>query len=128
AVGAPSLRSSQGRVAMQPTQPYVSSAETAFADAFVASDKVQVMSPVSAMQAARHDQPHGTNCIVPALAKAQGRGTHSSVAGSNTVPERLPLRIRSWFPPFANYAKDGAPTVLVIPAKSKVWATRVSAT
>ena len=33
------------------------------------------------------------------------------------------LRMRSWFPPFANCAQDGAPAVLVIPAKSKAWAT-----
>jgi len=36
-----------------------------------------------------------------------------------------PSRVRPWFPPFANCAKDGAPTVLVIAAKSKVWATRL---
>jgi hypothetical protein len=31
--------------------------------------------------------------------------------------------MRSWFPPFANCAKDGAPSVLFVPAKSKAWAT-----
>jgi len=33
------------------------------------SDKVQVMSAVSAVQAAGHDTPYGTGSIVPALAK-----------------------------------------------------------
>jgi hypothetical protein len=32
--------------------------------------------------------------------------------------------MRSWFPPFANCAKDGAPSVLFVPARSKAWATR----
>jgi len=35
-----------------------------------------------------------------------------------------PLRLRPWFPPFTNCAQDGHPTALVIPAKSKAWATR----
>jgi hypothetical protein len=30
----------------------------------------------------------------------------------------------SWFPPFAKNAKDGAPTVLVMPARLEAWATR----
>ncbi len=34
-----------------------------------AGDKVQVMSAVSAMQSAGHDQPHGTGSVVPALAQ-----------------------------------------------------------
>ena len=29
-----------------------------------------------------------------------------------------PLRLRSWFPPFAKCAKDGAPSALVMPARS----------
>ena len=33
-------------------------------------------------------------------------------------------RMRSWFPPFANCAKDGAPSVLWVPAKSNARATR----
>ncbi len=31
---------------------------------------------------------------------------------------------RPWYPPFAKCAKDGAPSVFLIPAKSKAWATR----
>jgi len=27
--------------------------------------------------------------------------------------------MRSWFPPFANCAKDGAPSVLMVPTKSE---------
>src|ERR1700722_11469255 len=34
-----------------------------------------------------------------------------------------PLRMRSWYPPFAKNAKDRAPHVLVMPARSKAWAT-----
>jgi hypothetical protein len=30
----------------------------------------------------------------------------------------------SWYPPFAKYAKNGAPTILLMPAGSKDWATR----
>jgi hypothetical protein len=40
------------------------------------------------------------------------------------VPYPQTMRMRSWFPPFANCAKDGAPTALVMPARSKAWATR----
>jgi hypothetical protein len=28
------------------------------------------------------------------------------------------------YPPFAKYAKSGAPTVVVVPESSKAWATR----
>ena len=35
-----------------------------------------------------------------------------------------PLPMRSWYPPFAKCAKDWAPTVVAMPAKSKAWATR----
>jgi len=47
-------------------------------------------------------------------------------AADTTVGFLCPYRLRSrwWFPPFANYAKDGAPTVLVNSMKSKAWATR----
>ena len=32
--------------------------------------------------------------------------------------------MRSWYPPFAQTAKDGAAIVLLMPARSKAWATR----
>jgi hypothetical protein len=35
------------------------------------------------------------------------------------------LRRHSSLPPFANAAKDGAPTLLVVPARSTAWATRL---
>jgi len=34
------------------------------------------------------------------------------------------LRKRSQFPPFANSAKNGAPSILVMQTKIKAWATR----
>ena len=34
-------------------------------------------------------------------------------------PAQIPSRILSWFPPFANCAKNGAPTGLGVPARSK---------
>ena len=61
----------------------------------------------------------------PSLRFLQGRGGD---AADTTFVLLLsfctnPSRVRPWFPPFANCAKDGAPTVLVIPAKSKAGAT-----
>jgi REP element-mobilizing transposase RayT len=38
---------------------------------------------------------------------------------------RLRHCMRSWYPPFAQTAKDGAPIVLLMPARSKAWATRL---
>jgi hypothetical protein len=58
----------------------------------------------------------------PSLGSLQGR-----VA---MLPTRLlsfctsPRGMRSWFPPFAKCAKDGAPSVLFVPANSKAGATR----
>jgi hypothetical protein len=39
-----------------------------------------------------------------------------------------PLRLRSWLPPFAKCAKDGAPTVLPLPARSQAPGTRLTET
>ena len=63
----------------------------------------------------------------PSLRFSQGRGGD---AADTTFVLLLsfctnPSRVRPWLPPLANCAKDGAPTVLVIAAKSKVWATRL---
>jgi len=44
------------------------------------------------------------------------KGFHSS--------RTTPLRLRSWFPPFAKCAKDGAPTVLPLPARSQARGAR----
>jgi hypothetical protein len=35
------------------------------------------------------------------------------------------MRMHFRVPPFAKNAKDGAPMLLVMPAKSKAWATRL---
>lgn len=60
------------------------------------SDKVQVMSAVSAMQSARHNQPHGTGSIVPALAQnaraghpqfQNGNGKHGSLGHPSSCYE-----------------------------------------
>ena len=37
---------------------------------------------------------------------------------------RLRHCMRSWYPPFAQNTKDGAAIVLLMPARSKAWATR----
>ena len=43
------------------------------------------------------------------------------VSGSSCIKPSLQAL---WRPPFAQNAKDGAPTRLVMPARSKAWATR----
>ena len=58
------------------------------------------------------------NCGCPVLAFFATAG--SDAAHTTLVPSaETALRMRSWFPPFANCAKDGAPPVLVVPARSK---------
>jgi Domain of unknown function (DUF4329) len=49
---------------------------------------VQVMSAVTAMQAAGHDEPYGTGRIVPALAKDARTGHPSSRTGRKTSESR----------------------------------------
>ncbi len=59
------------------------------------------------------------NCGCPVLAFFARAGRDA--AHTTLVPSaETALRMRSWFPPFANCAKDGAPPVLVVPARSKV--------
>ena len=51
------------------------------------------MGAVAAIQAAGHDKSDGTGSIVPALAKTQGRGTHSSGTGRRNLRlGQLPLK------------------------------------
>ena len=75
---------------------------------------MQVMSAVGSMQAAGHKQLMVQAATYPLVPRTQGRGTQSSGTGRvRSEMEgrgRLPLRMGSWFPPFANCAKDGAPT------------------
>ena len=59
----------------------------------------------------------------PALSGAEGAGSDAADATFVRYAQD-PLRMRSWYPPFAENVKDGAPTVLVMPARSKAWATR----
>jgi hypothetical protein len=59
----------------------------------------------------------------PALSGAEGAG--GDAADTNFCSSaQTPLGVRSWFLPFANCAKDGAPSVLFVPRSRKAWATR----
>jgi hypothetical protein len=58
----------------------------------------------------------------PSLRFLQGRV--SLLPAQSCSIAQNPLPMRSWYPPFAKCAKDGAPTVVAMPAKSKAWATR----
>jgi len=55
----------------------------------------------------------------PTLRSWQGRG-----CGAADAHWPIPLCEGSRHPPFANCAKDGPPTALVMPTRSKAWATR----
>ncbi len=82
-MGAPSLRSLQGPVRRcRQRRSY-------------ASDKVQVMRTVTAMQADGH-KPMLQAAPYPPLHNTQGRGTHSSVTGRKTNPQGWATRRGCW--------------------------------
>jgi hypothetical protein len=101
------------------------------------SDKVQVMSAVGSMQATGHNKLIVQGASHPlhrlrsgqALAKNARTGHPEFWNGKSKKRDgsagQLPSRMGSWFPPFANCAKDGAPACVGRARKIKAWATRL---
>jgi hypothetical protein len=52
------------------------------------------------------------------------KGGYDAADAILAFSREAPSRMRSRYPPFAKYAKDRAPIVLVTPARSKARATR----